>query len=74
MKRRINFDGEQGDYLACDSLQAHGTKLYKDADMKARLSRTHRQSFAYKLLSNAAYLCTVQQLPRQAELNYVYRV
>lgn len=27
-KRRINFDGEAVDYRACDSLQAHVTKLY----------------------------------------------
>lgn len=30
-KRRVNFAGEAVDYLACDSLQAHVTKLYKSA-------------------------------------------
>ncbi len=30
-KRRINHVGEQVDYAACDALQAHVTKLYRDA-------------------------------------------
>jgi hypothetical protein len=30
-KGRFNEDGEQIDYIGCDSLQAHITKLYKDA-------------------------------------------
>ena len=37
IKRRINRAGQQADYAACDALQAHLTKSYRDAGIKAAL-------------------------------------
>ena len=39
-KRRINFAGEQIDYAACDALQSHVTKLYRDAGIKGGSSHS----------------------------------
>lgn len=50
-KRRINVDGERIDYLACDSLQSHVTKLYRDAG---------RRTMASRLLANGVDLDTLQ--------------
>lgn len=33
-KRRVNWRGEPVEYLACDSLQSHVTKLYRDASIR----------------------------------------
>lgn len=41
-KRRINEAGDQVDYTACDALQAHVSKLYRDAGMKGGSSHTQR--------------------------------
>ncbi|WP_268766382.1 site-specific integrase [Janthinobacterium sp. Ant5-2-1] len=38
-KRRINQAGEEIDYVACDALQAHVTKLYRDAGIKGGSSK-----------------------------------
>lgn len=70
-KRRINFDGEQIDYLACDSLQAHFTRLYKDAGIKGGSSHNGHRSYASNLLSKGADIETVQQLLGHAELDHV---
>lgn len=70
-KRRINYAGEQIDYLACDSLQAHITKLYRDAGIKLGSSHSGRRSFASNLLHKGASLETVQQLLGHAELDHV---
>lgn len=70
IKRRKNFDGQTVD-LACDSLLAHITKLYKDAGIKGS-SHSGRRSFASNLLDNGASIEVVQQLlgtyvlPREA--------
>lgn len=61
-KRRINDAGEQVDYLACDSLQSHITKLYKDAGIKGGSSHSGRRSFASNLLAKGSDIETVQQL------------
>ncbi|MFD2274607.1 tyrosine-type recombinase/integrase [Undibacterium arcticum] len=68
-KRRINFADEQVDYLACDSLQAHITKLYKDAGIGGS-SHSGRRSFASNLLKQGHDLETVQLLGH-AELDHV---
>ena len=39
-KRRINYAGEQIDYAACDALQSHVTKLYRDAGIKGGSSHS----------------------------------
>lgn len=70
-KRRINLDGEQVDYLACDSLQAHITKLYKDAGIRYGSSHSGRRSFASNLIANGHDLETVQQLLGHTELDHV---
>lgn len=66
-KRRINYAGEQVDYLACDSLQSHITKLYRDAGIRGS-SHSGRRSFASNLLRNGASLDAVQQLLGHTEL------
>jgi integrase/recombinase XerD len=70
-KRRVNFDGESVDYRACDSLQAHVTKLYKDAGIKGGSSHSGRRSFASNLLAKGHDLETVQQLLGHAELDHI---
>ena len=70
-KRRINFDGEQVDYLACDSLQAHITKLYKDAGIKGGSSHSGRRSFATNLLHNNVSLESLQVLMGHAQLDHL---
>lgn len=39
IKRRINEAGQQVDYVPCDALQAHVTKLYRDAGIKGGSSQ-----------------------------------
>lgn len=39
-KRRINLAGEQVDYAACDTFQAHVTKLCRDAGIKGGSSHS----------------------------------
>ncbi len=70
-KRRVNYAGLQVDYAAADSLQAHITKLYKDAGIKRGSSHSGRRSFASNLLRNGASLESVQQLLGHAELDHV---
>jgi len=70
-KRRISSSGEQVDYLACDSLQAHITKLYKDAGIRLGSSHSGRRSFASNLLRQGHDLETVQQLLGHAELDHL---
>jgi integrase/recombinase XerD len=59
------------DYMACDSLQAHITKLYADAGIKGGSSHSGRRSFASNLLSKGNSIETVQQLLGHAELDHV---
>ncbi len=41
-KRRLNQAGERVDYSACDALQAHVTKLYRDSGIKGGSSHSGR--------------------------------
>lgn len=70
-KRRINDAGEQVDYLACDSLQALVTRLYKDAGIKGGSSHSGRRTFADGILRKTGDIETVQQLLGHAELDHV---
>ena len=70
-KRRINEAGEQVDYVACDALQAHVTKLYKDAGIKGGSSHTGRRTMASRLLASGVDLSTVQLMLGHAELDHV---
>lgn len=70
-KRRINDAGEQVDYMACDALQAHVTKLYKDAGIKGGSSHSGRRTMASRLLANGVELDTVQLMLGHSELDHV---
>ncbi|WP_413183374.1 tyrosine-type recombinase/integrase [Paraburkholderia sacchari] len=70
-KRRINEAGEPVDYSACDSLQSHVTKLYKDAGIRGGSSHSGRRSFASNLVEQGHDIETVQQLLGHAELEHV---
>ncbi|WP_010459633.1 tyrosine-type recombinase/integrase [Acidovorax radicis] len=61
-KRRVLETGERRDYRACDSLQAHVTKLYKRAGIKGDSSHSGRRTFAGKVLVNTGDMETVAQL------------
>ncbi|WP_082439917.1 site-specific integrase [Massilia sp. WG5] len=70
-KRRVNFVGERVDYLACDSLQSHITKLYRDAGIKGGSSHSGRRTMASRLIAQGHAVETVQQLLGHAELDHV---
>lgn len=60
-KRRTLETGEQRDYRACDSLQAHITILYKRAGIKGS-SHSGRRGFAGKVLAATGDMDTVAVL------------
>lgn len=68
-KRRINEAGEQVDYLACDSLQAHVTRLYKDAGIRGGSSHSGRRTFADGILRKTSDIAVVQQLLGHADID-----
>lgn len=70
-KRRTNFAGGNVEYLACDSLQAHVTKLYRDAGIKGGSSHSGRRTMASRLIAQGHAVETVQQLLGHAELDHV---
>ncbi|WGG51845.1 hypothetical protein [Rugamonas sp. DEMB1] len=59
-KRRINYAGEQVDSAACDALQSHVTKLYRDAGIRGGSSRSGRRTMAARLLAQDHDLDTIQ--------------
>lgn len=61
-KRRILETGELKEYKACDSLQAHLTKLYKKAGIKGGSSHSGRRTFANRVLEKTGDMDTVAQL------------
>lgn len=70
-KRRINEAGEQVDYSACDALQAHVTKLYRDAGIKGGSSHSGRRSMASRLLAQGHDLATIQLMLGHATIECV---
>ena len=70
-KRRISWAGEPVDYLACDSLQSHVTKLYRDAGIRGGSSHSGRRTMASRLIQQGAAVETVQLLLGHAELDHV---
>jgi integrase/recombinase XerD len=70
-KRRINQAGEQVDYAACDALQAHVSKLYRDAGIKGGSSHSGRRTMASRLLGQGHSLETLQLMLGHAELDHV---
>lgn len=69
-KRRTNFAGEQVDYMACDALQSHVTKLYRDAGIKGS-SHSGRRTMASRLLAQGHDLDTIQLMLGHADLECV---
>ena len=61
-KRRMLETGERRDYKACDSLQAHVTKLYQRAGIKGGSSHSGRRTFAGRVLATTGDMDTVAQL------------
>ena len=61
-KRRVLETGEARDYRACDSLQAHVTRLYQRAGIKGGSSHSGRRTFASKVLATTGDMDTVAQL------------
>jgi site-specific recombinase XerD len=70
-KRRMSWAGEPVDYLACDSLQSHVTKLYRDAGIRGGSSHSGRRTMASRLIAQGARVETVQLLLGHAELDHV---
>jgi len=66
-KRRVSWAGEQVDYLACDSLQSHVTKLYRDAGIRGGSSHSRRRTMASRLIQQGQQVETVQLLLGHAE-------
>ncbi|GAA5012983.1 hypothetical protein GCM10025794_01190 [Massilia kyonggiensis] len=67
----MNWAGEQVDYLACDSLQSHVTKLYRDAGIRGGSLHSGRRTMASRLIQQGADVETVQLLLGHAELDHV---
>lgn len=70
-KRRVSWAGERVDYLACDSLQSHVTKLYRDAGIRGGSSHSGRRTMASRLIQQGEDVETVQLLLGHAELDHV---
>lgn len=70
-KRRSNWSGESVDYLACDSLQSHVTKLYRNAGIRGGSSHSGRRTMASRLIQQGEDVETVQLLLGHAELDHV---
>jgi integrase/recombinase XerD len=68
--RPINAAGEQVDYKACDVLQAHVKKLYRDAGIKAGSSHSGRRTMASRLLHQGHALETLQLMLGHAQLDH----
>lgn len=70
-KRRVSYAGERVDYLACDSLQSHITKLYRDAGIRGGSSHSGRRTMASRLIAQGHSVATVQQLLGHTGLDHV---
>ncbi|QBE66335.1 tyrosine-type recombinase/integrase [Pseudoduganella lutea] len=71
VKRRVSYAGEQVDYAACDALQSHVSKLYRDADIKGGSSHSGRRTMASRLLEQGHGIETLQLMLGHAELECV---
>jgi len=70
-KLRVNWAGEPIDYLACDSLQSHVTKLYRDAGIRGGSSHSGRRTMASLFIQQGESVETVQLLLEHAEIDHV---
>jgi integrase/recombinase XerD len=69
-KRRRMVDGHVEDYLACDGLQAHVTRLYQAAGLRGCSSHTGRRTFATRLVPQNNDISVAQRLLGHAELDH----
>lgn len=69
-KRQKMADGSTEDFLACDSLQAHVTGLYKAAGLRDCTSHTGQRRFATRLVEQGHDIEVVQRLLGHAELDH----
>ncbi len=69
-KRRRMGDGREETYLACDSLLAHVTKLYRDAGLVECSSHSGRRTFATRLVAQGNDIELVQRLLGHASLDH----
>ena len=69
-KRRTLVGGERETYWACDSLQAHVTRLYCDAGLQGCSSHSGRRTFATRLVAQGHSIETVQRLLGHAEIDH----
>jgi integrase/recombinase XerD len=69
-KRRLMVSGEIEDYLACDSLQAHVTSLYRAAGLNDATSHSGRRTFATRLVEHGHEIEVVQRLLGHAQLDH----
>lgn len=53
-KRSVSWAAEPVDYLACDSLQSHVTRLYRDAGIRGGSSHSGRRTMASRLIQQGA--------------------
>lgn len=68
-KRQINQAGELVYYAACDVLQAHVTKLYRDARIKG--AQSGWRTMASRRIADGAELRTVQLMLGHSEMDHV---
>jgi integrase/recombinase XerD len=68
----VSWAGEPVEYLACDSLQSHVTKLYRDAGIRGGSSHSGRRAMASRLIQQGVQVETVQLLLGHAELDHVH--
>lgn len=69
-KKRLLETGETETYLACDALQAHVSRLYRDAGLYGCTSHTGRRTFANRLVAQGQDIETVQRLLGHAHLDH----
>lgn len=69
-KKRIAAGGEEQEYVACDSLQAHVSKLYRDAGLGECSSHTGRRMLATNLVRRGESTETVQRILGHSELDH----
>ncbi len=69
-KRRTLVGGEVEDYWACDALQQHVSRLYRDAGLHDCSSHSGRRTFATRLVGQGHDIEVVQRLLGHAHLDH----
>jgi site-specific recombinase XerD len=69
-KHRRLADGSIEDYLACDSLQAHVTGLYRAAGLQECSGHSGRRTFATRLMEQGHDIEVIQRLLGHAEIDH----